>query len=615
MAQPPYTACFSLDVVKGCAPLTVTATSCSGNPSVQYSWGDGLPNPNPFNPVHTFTTVGTFTVKQTVNTVGGATPTSSTTTTVQVMPLDPPNFKILICRNFAVSVRITENIYDKYVINWGDGALNDTINGNSTITHTTTAGDKTVQVKGIYLSSSACSSPTTSTLIYPVGVLIKPDLTILKVDRQSSVNGQITLTLFARKGQKYYLEQSTGNNSSYGPPIDSLPISAGDNMVTKTVTNLNTAANQYCFRFRSYDDCGNSILSEEVCSNIIHVTAQPDQNEITWSSPFMGTPGSFGKYNLITSSGQVANVTSPYIDNPVICKTNYFYYMVTELSILTTLGSPVLSISDDTTVTAISNLVPPAIQNLNSTVNGSAIALTWDVPVFVPAASTYNILRSDGATFTSNTNSFTDNSVNVNSQSYCYTVQYTPCTIPSPVSISTCPVLLSGNETGGINLTWTSYNCSSGVPDYTLERLDPNTNTVISSQTLVTSPYQDTQADPNAPVLKYRINTSCGASSTSVSNILEINHELKLFLPTAFTPDNDGFNDIFIAKGNYIKDFKMTIFNRWGEIVFFSDRFDVGWDGNYKGEIASMDAYAYRVEATDSFGNKLTRKGTVTLLR
>jgi gliding motility-associated-like protein len=90
---------------------------------------------------------------------------------------------------------------------------------------------------------------------------------------------------------------------------------------------------------------------------------------------------------------------------------------------------------------------------------------------------------------------------------------------------------------------------------------------------------------------------------------------MKLFLPDAFTPNNDGVNDVFIPKGKYVREFSMTIFNRWGEIVFHTDKFSQGWDGNYKGDHAGADAYAYLIEAVDYFGKKVNRKGTVTLLR
>lgn len=59
----------------------------------------------------------------------------------------------------------------------------------------------------------------------------------------------------------------------------------------------------------------------------------------------------------------------------------------------------------------------------------------------------------------------------------------------------------------------------------------------------------------------------------------------------------------------------MTVFNRWGEIVFHSTDINSGWDGLYKGDVAKQDSYAYLIKAKDNRGREKVYKGTVTLLR
>jgi gliding motility-associated-like protein len=624
LAQPTvFQACFNFDTVsylrRGCAPLTVKIKNCSkaiknaqGNFSdPQYDWFDGKPNNNPTDSFHVYDTPGKYKVLQTIF------PNQDTISRyIEVLDTPLPNFKIFICNNFEIRLQTLDNVYDKYVIDWADGSLNDTINGNSIVSHTSSAGTKNIGVTGFYLRS--CSSTKVFSSVDPIPNLVKPDIINLVVNRQANSNGQITLTLNAVQGQKYYLQQSTGSNAAYAT-IATIPIAASSGPVSFPINNLNTLSTQYCFRFRSYDDCAHDSTSEEICSNIISATPQNNQNSVSWS-PFMGS--SFGKYTLSgTSTGVISPASSPYIDNSVICGSNYTYKVITDLTTLTAAGNPIQSISDDSTIKAISTVIPPAIQNLNSNVTGNSVNLTWDVPAFIPAPTQYEILRSVNngaytAYSTSFSNNYTDNGANVNANIYCYMVNYTPCAVTSTSGSSSCTSSLQGDEVGGINLYWSPYSCTSGSADYTVEILDPNTNAVISSINVSSATsYTDAAADPNAPVLKYRIKITCGITSY-YSNIFEINHELKIFLPSAFTPGNrDGTNDVFKPIGNYVKDFKMTIFNRWGEIVFYSDQFGVGWDGKYKGEIANMDAYAYMVEATDEFGHKLTRKGTVTLLR
>ena len=71
----------------------------------------------------------------------------------------------------------------------------------------------------------------------------------------------------------------------------------------------------------------------------------------------------------------------------------------------------------------------------------------------------------------------------------------------------------------------------------------------------------------------------------------------KLYFPTAFTPDDDGLNDLFQPLG--IKDdvtiYQLTIFNRWGQQVFETNNPYVGWDGKFGDEALGMGVYAYKV--------------------
>ncbi len=66
--------------------------------------------------------------------------------------------------------------------------------------------------------------------------------------------------------------------------------------------------------------------------------------------------------------------------------------------------------------------------------------------------------------------------------------------------------------------------------------------------------------------------------------------KMKIFLPEAFSPNNDGLNDIFILYGSQIAEAKMQIFNRWGEMVFEGDALR-GWDGYFMGEMVQEGTY------------------------
>ena len=94
--------------------------------------------------------------------------------------------------------------------------------------------------------------------------------------------------------------------------------------------------------------------------------------------------------------------------------------------------------------------------------------------------------------------------------------------------------------------------------------------------------------------------------------------EIALYLPNAITPSkSDGLNDGFFLPEkiqNQIADFEIMIFNRWGEMVFYSTDKNFCWHGDFKGKIYYNNVYQYVIHYSTPFGKKFTAKGTVTVL-
>jgi gliding motility-associated-like protein len=92
-------------------------------------------------------------------------------------------------------------------------------------------------------------------------------------------------------------------------------------------------------------------------------------------------------------------------------------------------------------------------------------------------------------------------------------------------------------------------------------------------------------------------------------------------VPSAFTPNNDGLNDVFRVIGNYTNiSFEMTVFDRWGRLVFKSDNIDNGWNGMIGGSYCNPDTYVWIVNINFLSEDIVTQgdivlKGTVTLVR
>jgi len=86
-------------------------------------------------------------------------------------------------------------------------------------------------------------------------------------------------------------------------------------------------------------------------------------------------------------------------------------------------------------------------------------------------------------------------------------------------------------------------------------------------------------------------------------------------LPSAFSPNGDGENEVLYVRGAAIQTMDLKIFNRWGQLVFETNSQAKGWDGTYNGEPQPIDAYAYVLNVTFIDGSARILKGNITLLR
>jgi len=87
-----------------------------------------------------------------------------------------------------------------------------------------------------------------------------------------------------------------------------------------------------------------------------------------------------------------------------------------------------------------------------------------------------------------------------------------------------------------------------------------------------------------------------------------------LFIPKAFTPNNDDHNELFVIKGRYIIDFNINIFNRWGKEIFESDNIEKYWDGRFEGKLVQQEKYTYLVTILDINGDIHEFTGIVNVI-
>jgi len=113
--------------------------------------------------------------------------------------------------------------------------------------------------------------------------------------------------------------------------------------------------------------------------------------------------------------------------------------------------------------------------------------------------------------------------------------------------------------------------------------------------------------------LKVRSADNC-KDSLVVQNAVTVLPAADLRFPTAFSPNGDGVNDIFLPVFEGIRKYELNIYNRFGYLVFSSKDINTGWDGTCGGQLCAMDTYVWKVFASNLTGTPFILSGDVTLV-
>jgi gliding motility-associated-like protein len=114
--------------------------------------------------------------------------------------------------------------------------------------------------------------------------------------------------------------------------------------------------------------------------------------------------------------------------------------------------------------------------------------------------------------------------------------------------------------------------------------------------------------------------TSVHGCTAEAEKVVEITPDFALYIPNTFTPDGNNLNDFFQPVGVGINEdnYRMDIYDRWGEQIFTSNNFRKGWDGSVKGSgsnLAEEGVYVYKITVYDMQGNKHPFVGHITVLK
>jgi gliding motility-associated-like protein len=198
--------------------------------------------------------------------------------------------------------------------------------------------------------------------------------------------------------------------------------------------------------------------------------------------------------------------------------------------------------------------------------------------------------------------------------SYNATLLVTPLACPALTSTITKPVVISPPPA---NIRYPSLNAVT------------NRNLQLQARLFTGAGYQWipsvglNNATIQTPIFNYnqqqqyliRINTTEGCVITDTL-LVRMFTQREIYLPTTFSPNGDGANDVLTPRLVGIADLiYFRVYDRWGQLMYQTTQENQGWDGIYKGTKQPMETYAWMAEGKDIDGNIIKRSGTVILLR
>jgi gliding motility-associated-like protein len=132
------------------------------------------------------------------------------------------------------------------------------------------------------------------------------------------------------------------------------------------------------------------------------------------------------------------------------------------------------------------------------------------------------------------------------------------------------------------------------------------------------SPEHTFPEEAGSYLVSLQVSNQLGCSDTT-SQVIVIEHDPVVFIPNAFTPDGDGLNNEFTAvfpENMKLASYELSIYDRWGELVFYSQDPKQGWDASLAGYDAPDGVYSYLVKYKElGYVNKFQITGSVVVIR
>lgn len=571
--KPNYINCsdFTLNIENG--------STSAGIHSYYWNFGDPRSNADTSNsatPSYTYPDTGQYVIKLVIN--KGEQCTDSSTSIVNVYPGFKPDFDVkgsCLQRPYDFIDRTVSKYgtVNGWQWNFGDGGGDSTQNPQHSYT---SAG--TVNVSLAVADNKGCSETVSKT----VEIRARPE--IIMPFRDTLICYLDTLQLVASSNFTGTFKWSGTNianpnvSSPYVYPRDTtvyvVSFDDGKGCANTDSVKVNVVTNAFVRLGADSVICLGDTLQLIPITNAL---------KFTWQPPPQLSP---------------VNAQNPFI-RPVTTTT----YVVTA-----TIGDHCLA-KDDITIAEIpypeANAGPDitlcygTTARLSGTIKGSTF--TWSPASSLYQANTLTPLAGPMATTTYTLTVYdTLSKPNCPKPSYSYvTVKVSPPVVASVVSDTNAVIgqPLQLTATGGNTYLWQPPTALS----------NPGVSNPVAT-------YPPGSADSVTYLVTVRDTNNCTGYTHTTVHIFKTQPEI--FVPTAFSPNGDGINDILKVITAGLKHFDyFHVFNRWGNLVFSTTNAAQGWDGSINGVKQPPGTYVFDAQGVDYIGRPLKRKGTVVLIR
>jgi len=599
---------FTTNLTSGCSPININFTNTTiGATTYSWNFGDGNSDIGT-NPSHTYTNTNLVSQSNTVTLVAtnslGCSSTSSQVITVFPQPvfsitMVPPNGCAPLSVNFPAIAGLTT-----YTWNFGDGSPVSTSSNPTHVFTNTTVINIVYTTTLIGANAFGCvDTAYASPEVFPSPIAI---FSVSPASGCSPLAVTFTNSSFGNDTDLWNFDN--GQTSVINSPAITFSTSPGSSAVSYSVKLL----------VGNFSNCFDSVV------HVVNLFANP-KAEFALDTPacapkiitFTNTSLGATSYSWNFGNGAQSTATNPTQTYTNGGATNQNYSV-----------SLIAVNSDNCRDTLIVPFVlhPQAIFNMVASPDSGCSPLKVFFPV-INGVQQYQWTFGDGGFGSfgninhsflnqgTTTKSFTVQLIAKDENGCADTSQKTFKVFPVPVAmfiadpltvfIPNQAVSFSNQSTGGSTFAWTFGDGGTSGQDSPLY-----TYTIPGEYQVTLITISD---------------KGCRDTFALADKIIALDQN-NVQVPNAFTPNTnaspgsvfdpkDKSNDIFHANMKGVDKFTLSIYSRWGELMFETKNPAEGWDGYYKGKVCAQDIYVWKIDATFTDGNKFNKVGDVLLIR